>query len=1503
MRIPLVILCIFFFSATIAQNVWLRKVGGAPSEEALDVASNSSHLFSTGYFNQGVDFFGTNLQSNGGSDVFVMKTLTNGNPGWSKKFGGPLNDRGTAIATNSSGSIFVAGQFRGEATFGSFTLNANGNDSTDVFVMKLDPNGVVEWAVSCGGNGTDEANGIAVDVSGNVYVTGRFRGNAFFGTTNLTSVNYEGTSNPSMDAFVFKLNPNGNWLWTKSGSSVEDNKGMDVDVDGSGNVYWAGIFGGQLTIDNTQNLNLLNAGFLVKLNTDGDEQWFRHHTAAQLSLYEVEVVNDNTICVSGNQSGQLGVFDNGLQLFPFDYANNAYVLKYNSSGNFGWQFRLGSESYLNVQGLDSGPSDEIYISGVFNCAYDELAEIYGIGYYYSVGYRDVFVARISPQGSLDWARHMGGPNDDFISGVTVTSSNNVFTVGGFSGYIAMARGSQSSSFPENDETYDPLENLGYQYFVGSSNICGNSNYNNWLTCKSFSVSSNARDIFISCVYNASQPEFDPYFRQSCTSDLVDHCLSNNITNCVDFTEACEIEALFFVQKTHFPGMFGPGIDTTMAPGMSYSPSENAFFVSETGWYWMEVERLDGCRSYTDSIYVEITDAEPPPLILVNGEYGPENTVAVGSCGPELWDVEVLNICDGCTFEWLFDSQTGTSFQEFGEFSYQGVMTDPNGCQTNCYVSASTSEYLPLEPIPLEIELTFNGVEYFPGDTINVCSSAFINLDILTNTYDSGYYATAPWDIFMNGNQVQYNVGNWDYSYLANESGLFEFTTYPIIGFENFCDTNQVIYQPLTTSVYINVTPPPVLQIIPSVPLQICPGDSLLVSFSGADSFTFYSIQGFDMEIVSENSVLIWEPGQIGVFAASVGLDGCFASFGQLLPVTFMDTPGVSVFPGEAIICPGESVTLEVESGLSYEWIGPLSGQNPFSQTITVSEPGFYYCVQESSEGCFLESDLIEVKEYSTPGLTVYPDNISCTQEPIELQVFSISPETIVWAPPLSGSEDSQTVTESGTYTVYSEACGIVTEMSVEIAFSTLEFELSTSPSLICSGDSVMISIVGNADSYSSSTLDLINNTAWVSNPGTYAISGIDALGCEQTETVFIQESTISSPQPADVAACIGEDIELTASGSPSYLWYADSEGTELLGEGQSLTLSNIESGSTLFVAGTDGTCLTSLVPINLFLNPLSFMPEILAQDTVCKGGEITFSVDPIPGASYSWQGPGNINAIGESLTINNATILNTGWYTLTLSSNECPQVASQSYLFVEIPPIIAIDGEELLCEGEPILLTTELDNGELIWQTPQGEVSGNSIIIDESNVNDSGTYQLVVTDANCDYQFYPKNVEVVAKPSLELDDAIIYCLVDFVVIEVPDSFDFYEWSDGSSDNSVAPDSTGLWWLEVGVEPGCFSRDSLFVDEVTCEGGFFNVFSPNYDGVNENVDFGLHPGNFNEVLIYNRWGTLVRRLTTVNLLWDGRGDNGQLLSDGTYFWIGNGSVKNDSGSITLLGTSK
>ena len=96
---------------------------------------------------------------------------------WPVGGGGALDDQANDIAVAVSGNNYVVGSFQGIATFGDITLTSEG--LRDVFVAKLGPSGTVLWAVSGGGILDEDGLSIAVDAAENVYITGWFYGSVW----------------------------------------------------------------------------------------------------------------------------------------------------------------------------------------------------------------------------------------------------------------------------------------------------------------------------------------------------------------------------------------------------------------------------------------------------------------------------------------------------------------------------------------------------------------------------------------------------------------------------------------------------------------------------------------------------------------------------------------------------------------------------------------------------------------------------------------------------------------------------------------------------------------------------------------------------------------------------------------------------------------------------------------------------------------------------------------------------------------------------------------------------------------------------------------------------------------------------------------------------------------------------------------------------------------------------------------------------------------------------
>ena len=130
---------------------------------------------------------------------------------WVKQAGGTSSgDAATAVAVDSSGNLYVAGNFQGAATFGigeanQTTLSSAGND--DLFLAKYSSSGLLQWVKRAGGSLQDRALSIALDTAGNVYVTGYFQGSATFGLGEISQTTL--TSAGGDDIYVAQYNSSG----------------------------------------------------------------------------------------------------------------------------------------------------------------------------------------------------------------------------------------------------------------------------------------------------------------------------------------------------------------------------------------------------------------------------------------------------------------------------------------------------------------------------------------------------------------------------------------------------------------------------------------------------------------------------------------------------------------------------------------------------------------------------------------------------------------------------------------------------------------------------------------------------------------------------------------------------------------------------------------------------------------------------------------------------------------------------------------------------------------------------------------------------------------------------------------------------------------------------------------------------------------------------------------------------------------------------------------------
>ncbi len=178
---------IFLASYTAAgAHRWSRKFGSSGEDQGLSVASdNANTILITGNFSGNVSFGGGALTSMGGEDIFLAKFDNIGTHVWSKRFGGPGSDIGKAVVTDTKSNVIVAGSFSLNVNFGGSSLTSNGG--TDAFLATLTPNGEHRWSKGFGGTTHDAGQTVVCDAWDNVVIGGSFQGGASFGAEGLTS--------------------------------------------------------------------------------------------------------------------------------------------------------------------------------------------------------------------------------------------------------------------------------------------------------------------------------------------------------------------------------------------------------------------------------------------------------------------------------------------------------------------------------------------------------------------------------------------------------------------------------------------------------------------------------------------------------------------------------------------------------------------------------------------------------------------------------------------------------------------------------------------------------------------------------------------------------------------------------------------------------------------------------------------------------------------------------------------------------------------------------------------------------------------------------------------------------------------------------------------------------------------------------------------------------------------------------------------------------------------
>jgi len=335
-------------------------LGGIGSDYGYGIAvDGSGNVYVTG--TSSGSGWGCPVQGHGGAtDTFVARLDSSGALIWNTFLGGAGWDGGPAIALGGSGNIYVAGRSNG--TWGA-PLLPHTFGTYDAFAARLDSSGNLAWNTFLGGSGGDNSRGIAVDSSGNIYLSGE--SSAGWGSP----VRAFSPPSGNYDVFAARLNNAGGLIWnTFLGGSghdrVSDNdRGNNIAVDGGGNVYVCGY---------------------------SYATW-----GSPVRAYN-----------------PVGSYD-------------AFAVRLDSSGNLIWNTFLGGSGNDHGYSTAVGGSGNIYVSGRSSADWGSPVRAYTAG----ASLVDAFAAGLDSSGALIWNTFLGGSELDSGYGIAIDGSDNAYVCG------------------------------------------------------------------------------------------------------------------------------------------------------------------------------------------------------------------------------------------------------------------------------------------------------------------------------------------------------------------------------------------------------------------------------------------------------------------------------------------------------------------------------------------------------------------------------------------------------------------------------------------------------------------------------------------------------------------------------------------------------------------------------------------------------------------------------------------------------------------------------------------------------------------------------------------------------------------------------------------------------------------------------------------------------------------------------------------------------------------
>lgn len=1199
----------------------------------------------------------------GGLDGFIAKFNTNGVRQWGTYYGGAVNDRFTIVGTDSAGVVYVAGNFQSTAkgTSGTHAPNkpaaATTADSTDVLIAKFNPaTGNIIWATYYGGAGVDEARGLVVGDSSNVYICGSTESSTGIAITGAAQATFGG----QRDMFLAKFDSSGDWTWGTYLGDISADNGGNVVLDHSGNLNTTGNTFGSSGLATPDGFSTsIGGGFdaLIAIYSPGGDKIWATYFGGTGNDYGFGVARGKSsghMYIVGSTESSTGISYNGAQ--------NSY------GGSFdAFIFKITPDTSVSIV--------KTSVQNTY-CELDSFALSYVVTEPFRPG--NVFTVQLS--------NSSGSFASPVIIGAKTSNVPGSINVGLPAGAVGTGYRIRILATLPLDTSYDndfdinikplPLKPVA----TNNSPVCSND------TLKLFSTASTSGSAYswVGPGTYAATTQNAIRTNMTAATHSGDYIVTANLNGCTrkDTTTATIIQAaakpdlvsnsplctgdnlvLTATNLTQNMGMkwAGPNgfSDTGTISTTAVSRGTTNVTTADAGNYVFTVW-MNNCPS-RDTAVVTVAQRPNPVTASSNSPV----------CSHESLQLTANTTTPGVVYNWtgpggfIANNKKDTTRTNL-QTSYSGnyvVEADMLGCKVRDTITVTINQS-PAKPVAT-------------ANKTAICSDEDL---VLTGTNVTGptrlwTHAGSAWNGGTNNNTAtRYNIqlpdaGDYIFT-VSNGNGCQQRDTVTITVTQSFpipitavaspgtvvCPTTAMAFIPLgkptgaqvkwtdpnlvvhqldtfkipsvayadsgwyvvevvtgacslaVDSVHLSVVDtisPPIL----TLPSYGCEGDTLQLNAFHPHLDSFYltypgGINFGPFKSITFNGLTI--PDNHGTYILKVQSGGCTAYDTGYLEVRTL--PAQPVASNNGPLCEGETLNLFTNSstgGVTYAWNGPSgyssTTQNPSIPNVDSPTHAGYYLSRAYANGCFSTADTTQVEIIRNPKPEIISNSPVCEGDNIVMGVQPAGDETYSWSsvsnPGFSGTGSGATV-----------------------------------------------------------------NNSMLNDGGLYIVTATSgATGCVGRDTADVQVIPLPGIPEAyyNGPLCEGDTLVLNVndtSTNVTYTWAGP--GNFAFPEKQATRIPAELSSAGVYVVTVNRDKCSIRDSIDVVVKPRPEQPDIKSNSPLATGEKLYLEMlNPTAGASFQWRGPNNYGSLVQNPVIENVTVAASGPYTLVTTLNGCSSSA------------------------------------------------------------------------------------------------------------------------------------------------------------------------------------------------------------------------------------------------------